>query len=706
MGLLPPVILELRAKASEVYSELGKVQSEMEKTASKTEESGSKMGRAMKGAGAAGGAITLGVVGAGVAIAGFSLEAAAASQVTEARLSTAIKNVGGNAEEFKPKMEKAADSVVKFGYTNNQGQQALANLTTALGDPKKAMADLGVAANLAREKNISLSQASDLVAKASEGQVRPLKSLGIDLPVYAGNAQAVALANQKLTAAQGKVTDILAKTPDAANSASKANAAYEKAVHNVTAAQDLLQQKQSSGDKIMATLSDRVKGQAAAYGDTLKGKIDSAKASLEGMGETIGGALIPVVSNMAKAGEELFTWLTKNQGVMITLGVVLGTVAGALVAVYVAQKVWTAFQAIAKAASLAWAAAQWIVNAAMDANPVMIIVLAIIALIAIIVLLITHWKQVSDFLVSTWQHVASFFVTVGQAIAKWWTGLWNSIVNFVTGLWKTVTTWVVNEFTGLLLGMRAIGVAISAWWNSLWASVNSFIASVWSAIVNGVAAFLGWVVNAFLNWTVFGIIISHWSAISSFFVGLWNGIVSFISGALNAITGTISGVGAQIGSIWNGIWSGLGDVVSNALGAVEGTVSGIMDGIIGAINGVIDGINGVTGAASAVGVHIGKIGHIPSFDTGGTIPGATGAPMTATVHGGEYMLSNDMLSGRRPISPGVAQQVMANVAAYSGASPARSGSSGAGISSTIIANTNATPGNIASALGWELRRQG
>lgn len=37
---------------------------------------------------------------------------------------------------------------------------------------------------------------------------------------------------------------------------------------------------------------------------------------------------------------------------------------------------------------------------------------------------------------------------------------------------------------------------------------------------------------------------------------------------------------------------------------------------------------------------------IPTFDVGGTVPGAKGAPLLAVVHGGEFIVSNDMQAGR------------------------------------------------------------
>lgn len=312
-------------------------------------------------------------------------------------------------------------------------------------------------------------------------------------------------------------------------------------------------------------------------------------------------------------------------------------------------------------------AAQWAWNAAMDANPVTLIILAIIALVAIIVLLVTHWKQVTSFLVTEWQAVSGFFVAIGNGIAKWWAGLWAGIVKWAVDTFGPYVQWTMSVFRGAYEGLVAVGSAISSWWSGLWGGITTWAKDTF---------------QGYLDWTV----------------SVFRGVAGFFQS-----------IGSTISSVWNSIWSGLGSVVRGAFNQAVSIVRGGIDLIIGGINTVIDGINGMTGLASKVGINIPKIGHLPSLDVGGTIPGATNEPVLMIGHGGEEVLSNDMLTGRVPISARVVQAVMASVTgmgASQSAQPAIAGGGAASTSVVVNAVTNASPSQIASTVGWELRRKG
>ena len=107
-------------------------------------------------------------------------------------------------------------------------------------------------------------------------------------------------------------------------------------------------------------------------------------------------------------------------------------------------------------------------------------------------------------------------------------------------------------------------------------------------------------------------------------------------------------------------WGATSDFFIRTWSAVVGYIARAIDGAVGAVTGAIDRIRG---AISSIGSAIGNVGSsavsglgsIFSFDEGGLVPGQTGAPQLAVVHGGEYVLSNDMLRGvRKPAGQGVA----------------------------------------------------
>ena len=94
---------------------------------------------------------------------------------------------------------------------------------------------------------------------------------------------------------------------------------------------------------------------------------------------------------------------------------------------------------IAKAATAVWTGAQWLLNAALSANPIGIVVVAITALIAVIVLIATktHWFQ--DIWKATWGGIRDTAEAVGHWFAdtlwgKWIKGTFDKMVGFIEGL--------------------------------------------------------------------------------------------------------------------------------------------------------------------------------------------------------------------------------------------------------------------------------
>ena len=95
-----------------------------------------------------------------------------------------------------------------------------------------------------------------------------------------------------------------------------------------------------------------------------------------------------------------------------------------------------------------------------------------------------------------------------------------------------------------------------------------------------------------------------------------------------------------------GIWQGLGAAIG---GAFRGVINGVVDGLnkalevaaslIEAIKGALDKIPGPNPAGDFLLDVASKLrAGIPNFAIGGMVPGATGRPMLATVHGGEMVL--------------------------------------------------------------------
>lgn len=162
---------------------------------------------------------------------------------------------------------------------------------------------------------------------------------------------------------------------------------------------------------------------------------------------------------------------------------------------------WTAYKTANEGATIA----QWLFNAALNANPIVLIVTLIAGLV---VALITLWNTNDGF---------------REAV----TNIWNAI--------KTTVTNVIN-------------------------SIKSVISSVFNAIKSTISSILNSIKSTFT---------SVWNSIRLTVSNVINGVKSSISNGLNgaksAVTGTLNG----IKSSFSNIWDGCKNVVGNAIGHIK-----------------------------------------------------------------------------------------------------------------------------------------
>jgi hypothetical protein len=316
--MLPPVFVELKANIREFQMAMGEARKEITLLERHSASNFEKMAAVGKGA-------LLGLGAVAVGVGGLSLKMAGEFEKAHTRLEVSLKNVGTSFEAQKSQIDKADAAMEKFGFTNANTQDALANLTTALKDPKKAYADLGLAADLAKYKNVDLATAALAVARAQEGNLRPLKQLGIDLPVAAGGAKAVAAAQATVATQTQKLTTFLHAHSNAMSTSSKYHLTYQQMVDKLTASQKKLKDAQSSGTDIMVGLAKAIHGQAQAASETFDGKLQHLKAQTEDVGKSIGLFLIPKIEKLVGAIASTIDWFKKHKAIAEAIGIVIGT---------------------------------------------------------------------------------------------------------------------------------------------------------------------------------------------------------------------------------------------------------------------------------------------------------------------------------------------------------------------------------------------
>ena len=493
MSMLPPVFVELKANVSEFTAAMGEARTEMTSVEAQGTSSFDKLAGFGKAA-----LFGLGAAAVGVGVLG--VEMADKFEASHAKLETALKNAGTSFEQFKEPIGKAQQAMEQYGFTNAQTQEALANLTTATKDPKKALDDLSLAADLAKYKHIDLADAATAVARASEGNTRALKQLGIDLPVASTNAAQLAKAHDALSAATDKASAFLKVHSDAVDSSSKYHAAYETLLGKVSAAQQAVNDKSSAGTEIMKGLADAIGGQAAAQAETFSGKMQALKAQSEDVAKNIGMALIPILEKLMTAIKDVVDWFTKHKAIAEAVGIVIGSVLVAAIGAYLislgkaaVESVVSFGQMIAGWFGMGTAATVAGEEALVAGEEIGVatggITIAIGLIAAAILFLATHWKEI-----------------------------WNGIKDIISDAWD----WIKKHIDLIIdVALGPLGIAITTLknhWDEIWGAIKSTVEGAWHFIE-----------------AVVGNIVAGIKGMIGLIKGEINGLISLVNMAIKAI---------------------------------------------------------------------------------------------------------------------------------------------------------------------------
>lgn len=163
--------------------------------------------------------------------------------------------------------------------------------------------------------------------------------------------------------------------------------------------------------------------------------------------------------------------------VLTALSIGVGTYVAYTTAITVMREGWMALEVVQKAVT----AAQWLMNAAMAANPIGLIVAAIAALVAAFVLL---WKKSDAF--------RTFWTTLWKGIKKTASDALNAIVGFFKGAWTAIK----KAFSGVGKFFGGIWDTIKEKFTNLGQKVGDAIGGAFKKAVNAALRAIENVLNA------------------------------------------------------------------------------------------------------------------------------------------------------------------------------------------------------------------
>lgn len=203
-------------------------------------------------------------------------------------------------------------------------------------------------------------------------------------------------------------------------------------------------------------------------------------------------------------------------------------------------------------------AAQWLFNAAVSANPLGLLVIAIAAVVAALTIFFTKtkmgqqiWTNFVNWLKQAWTGLKELAVTVWNAIGQAVThpvetikGLWNGLTSWFGQLWQTIVDTAKSLWNGFAQFFAPIIETIKSIWNgikeffgTLWQGIVTTAQGVWNSFVQGMTP-------------IIESIKSLWSALSEFFSTLWQGIVTVAQGIWNTLVTIFTPIIETIKATW------------------------------------------------------------------------------------------------------------------------------------------------------------
>ncbi len=157
-------------------------------------------------------------------------------EASQARLQNVLKNTQKNWKEATAAVEAYAQAQLDMGFDDAATRDSIEQLAGVTKDYTEAIELSGLAADIARAKNIDLATATDAVTRAAQGSARGFIALGINVQGASGKTQLLARAFQNVKGAQ----DAYAKT--GAGAVAKANVKMQETMEKVGLAIDKVSQ--------------------------------------------------------------------------------------------------------------------------------------------------------------------------------------------------------------------------------------------------------------------------------------------------------------------------------------------------------------------------------------------------------------------------------------------------------------------------------
>jgi hypothetical protein len=332
-----------------------------------------------------------------------------------------------------------------------------------VGATKAAMEDQAAQAELARTLSISAS-ATDAQIAANEELISKMSlasgiaddALRPALASLARGTKDLGQAQEGLSLAMDISTATGADLTTVSDALAKAYQGNFKGLRSLSPEMATLIKEGADLNTVMGVLGGTFGGATATAAGTAEGQMKRFGIAISEAKENIGAALIPVVEKALPLLTAMGSWAQENTTTFLVIAGVIGGIGVAILAANAAIRIWTLGTQIAAAAQFIW-------NAALTANPLGLIVIGIAAVIAILAILYTKFegvRKVVDNVFGFIKDVVTGSIDVITTYVQTVLGVYKTIFNTIAKLWNNTIGKLSFEFPSWVPGLGGKGFSV------------------------------------------------------------------------------------------------------------------------------------------------------------------------------------------------------------------------------------------------------
>lgn len=388
---------------------------------------------------------------------------------------TMVDQMAKTASTTNTSVAQLGEGILTIGATAKSIKGGTAELNTALG----ILANNGIkgAEGGTHLRNIILSLQNPTDKAAAQ-----MEALGISVYDSEGNMRSM-----------NDILGDLNKSMDGMTSAEKSNiigTIFNKT--DLSSVNALLANTGSTWDSLQKSITESG-GAAQQMADTqldnLQGQITILKSALEGLAISFGELLMPAIKQIVGWVQKFVDWLnglsegTKKTVVTIALlaaalGPVLIVIGKVISAVGTIMTVVPKIAGVINTVKGAFAA----LNTTMLANPIVLIIAAIAALVAAFIYLWNNCDGFRQFWIDLWENVKQVAITVWNAIKEFFSQVWEAIKTIFSTVFEVIKTLVTTYFNLYKTIIQTVFNVIKTVITTIWEAIKGVFTTVFNVI--------------------------------------------------------------------------------------------------------------------------------------------------------------------------------------------------------------------------------